>query len=170
MIMLRDDLVDPLKVTQDNSLQTLTDLIDVNAQAQAEIKRKAEDIVQDYFSWWKPIQVVKLAAGEKGDAGFLHPAVRVRVNTNKVYITWVSHKYESYKRINPKWSKEIPLTKAGYSDAKLRANCLDWEVEKVLETEAQLKPLRTILEVLHEHKVKYRKLIKALSTKEEKAG
>jgi hypothetical protein len=167
--MLEENIIEPLEQSKKYTIQTLTGLVEANAQVQADIKQKAEDIVQDYFAWWKPIQVVKLAAGEKGDAGLLHPAVRVRANTQKIYIPWVSHKYESFKRINPKWSREIPLSKAGYSDAKLRASCLDWEVEKVLETEAQLKPLRDLLEALHEHKVKYLKLIKSLSTKKEKA-
>lgn len=166
--MLEENFVEPLGQSKKYTIQILTDLVEANAQVQEDVKQKAHDIVQDYFAWWKPIQVVKLAAGEKGDAGLLHPAVRVRANTQKAYIPWVSHKYETFKRINPKWSREIPLSKAGYSEAKLRASCLDWEVEKIIETEAQLKPLRELLEALHEHKVKYLKLIKSHSIKKEK--
>ena len=85
--------------------------------------------------------------GESGDfkKSTLQVKVRQRKNSEKFYITWVSHEYSPIKKINRHWGKEIPPTKKGYTEKQLSKNCEDGHAKINWETEMQLAPLRESL-------------------------
>ena len=143
-------------------IEVLKLVLEAIEDAEKPIVESAQDICDQHK---KRRVLLDQIHGESGDfkKSTLQVKVRQRKNSEKFYITWVSHEYSPIKKINRHWGKEIPPTKKGYTEKQLSKNCEDGHAKINWETEMQLAPLRESLEVLHSSRVSLKKQICKLS-------
>ena len=143
-------------------IQVLKLVLEAIEDAEKPIVESAQDICDQHK---KRRVLIDQINGESGyfKKSTLQVKVRQRKNSEKFYITWVSHEYSPIKKINRHWGKEIPPTKKGYTEKQLSKNCEDGHAKINWETEMQLAPLRESLEVLHSSRVSLKKQICKLS-------
>ena len=147
---------------QSTEIEVLKLVLEAIENAEKPIVKSAQDICDQHK---KRRVLLDQIHGESGDfkKSTLQVKVRQRKNSEKFYITWVSHEYSPIKKINRHWGKEIPPTKKGYTEKQLSKNCEDGHAKINWETEMQLAPLRESLEVLHSSRVSLKKQICKLS-------
>ena len=143
-------------------IEVLKLVLEAIEDAEKPIVESAQDICDQHK---KRRVLIDQINGESGyfKKSTLQVKVRQRKNSEKFYITWVSHEYSPIKKINRHWGKEIPPTKKGYTEKQLSKNCEDGHAKINWETEMQLAPLRESLEVLHSSRVSLKKQICKLS-------
>lgn len=128
---------------------------------ESKLLESANQICDKHSQWRKLTLSIKLHKDPSARTNLV-PTVRTRNNTSKIYVVWVDHSYSSFKRINPRWGKEIKPTDRGYTLKQLNKIAEDWEGEKVWETEQQLSPIRDTFSDIQKMRVSLKKRINKL--------
>ena len=132
-----------LKYDIDEEWHLSRNLLDVLNQEIERLGEEARRITDGYIAWWSEENrsVLELKKQKQSvKTSRLAPFVRHHHQVNKLYIYWAKWPIKEVR--GSRFVKTIPLGRDGYTESKLRAYCVGWELDAVLKTEQALKSIR----------------------------
>lgn len=150
-----------------NFTMSLDELLQSLTVKEAHIIEQAKEVISSYLDWWMPIRDGQLRLKKEGqshrqaETGRIFPKLRIR-DSGKAYINWCDEGHHNTKRFNNKFTREIPMTKKGYTPAQFKKLGDSWEIDKAIQTEEVLSKFRKALEYIHAHRVQINRLKRSM--------
>ncbi len=148
-------------------IEVLSSQIDVLVEQQIKIATEAEYLNAEYWNWFaeenNTITGLKRSGLTDKSPARVAPIVEKKRSgeSNKYYLNWKSFDNSSIRKINKSFSQHLRLSKGKNPMAIIEKHCR-WELPKVLEHEARLKPLRITLDGLRDAEIKLRSTLRKI--------
>ncbi|MBW8191383.1 hypothetical protein K0504_10065 [Neiella marina] len=142
--------------------ETVTQQLELCQRQTDELAEEAQMIIDSYFTWWKfenqqRLNLQKQSGNSNAtELGNVAPRIRRRTDqgeSGKLYIEWVEYPNGRRKGEARRWGNVIKPTARGYTEKQLATKATAWEMERVSCVEAELKPIRELLDVIHAQRV-----------------
>lgn len=150
-------------------VESMNDLQKTIEQQKQTILRQIETVCDEYWVWmdqWNKKQIQDYKKGI-GPGEILRRGVctepKESAGFKKVYIVW--RDFNGKGKMNRTFGKKLPVKNGVSTKHTILKGIPEWAVEKVLETEKKLIPLRDEMALLHSMSVKYKSFFKTTETK-----